>query len=258
MEEGPARRRGCISWDDVSDDSVEVTSGRSDIISLARFARSFHGVSAALRRDEKLPFDLPCLLHAEGNNLPHHLDKDYTMAAVMGLDKQTIPAYMPYIMTSYWAGACGEWQLTIDDGCMWELKNLYTGTAIPVPSLRQSGFAAHGPFKYSREEAECTLMKVLIASPPRKIGTNWWYHLIAVFDAFIVVLHLGPDRKWRLLKNHQLAPATYVDVAYYRSQYYAVTANTGDVFVWNTAMYGKVVLPLFPETRSRNNTVMCM
>ena len=239
MEEGPARSRRRLSWDDLSDDPLEVISRQSDIISLARFARCFQGVCGALGRDESLPFDLPCLLHAEDDNWPDNLNKDYTMAAVMGLDNLTVPAYMPYIMTSYWAGACGDWQLTINEGCMWELKNLYTGTAIPVPPLRRAGFAAYGPFRYIREQAECKLVKVLIASTPLKIGTTWWYHLITVFETLIVVLHMGPDSRWRVLKNHLLPPEKYVDAAYVRSHYYAV-ANRGDVYVWNTLLYGKI------------------
>ena len=103
---------------------------------------------------------MPCLLHAEEDNWPDNLDKDYTMATVMGLDKLTVPAYMRYIMTSYWAGACGEWQLTINEGCIWELKNLYIGEAIHAPPLRHAGFSTHGPFMYSREQVECSLVKV--------------------------------------------------------------------------------------------------
>ena len=122
-----------------------------------------------------------------------------------------------------------------------QLMNLYTGQTIQVKPVSTQGFYVCSAFRYERWPAQTSLVKVLIAGTPVKVSGHWWYHLIAVFDTFILVLNKERYEQWRILSNTGLAPERYVDALYHRGRYYAVTADSGNVLVWEPNVYGEFI-----------------
>ena len=125
----PSRPSG---WGDVPDDVIQVISSVSDIISLARAARCSVQLSAALGRDTRLPFGLPCLLHTDPSTWPDDWEHAGTTAALTGLDTPSVPAYVPSINPqNLWAGSNGDWIVTAySQLTRMQLMNLYTGQTI--------------------------------------------------------------------------------------------------------------------------------
>ena len=146
-------------------------------------------------------------------------------------------------LNEQWAGANGDWIVTVGLGFKWGLVNVYTRRKIPLPPIEgfdetDNALLFH---EVGEEEEGVTLklQKIVICKVPTADKGYEDFSLIAIFDHAIAVLNGIALYGWTILKNQFLGYySTYSDAIMHEDLLFAVTAS-GTLYAWEPRSFGK-------------------
>jgi hypothetical protein len=208
--DGDERENHVRDWSELSDDALEVITHRSDMLSLSRFSYVIPDLLRSLERVAIFfPYDLPCLLREGQYTWPSITAPQDTDVTIMPLDKPPMRETILFTEDVRWVGYRQNWLAILTYPARLDLTNFYTGTTILVPSIEHARFKRYGAYRefyVTYRLGRSKLLKIHISAEPLKLGSDWSYSLIALFDRLIAFICPGENDEWIVLKDSNLAP----------------------------------------------------